>query len=237
MSGHSKWSTIRRQKEINDQARGKVFTKLGLAISVAVKTGGSADPETNSRLRSAIEAARAANMPKENIERAINRAKEKGDLEEVSYEGFGPGGVGIIVEATTDNRNRTAQEIKNIFEKWGGHMAGPGAVSFDFRQCGLFIVEKCSNSEEQALLLIDSGANDIQEVGDSFELYFSVEDMNQVKSFLEQNNQKIISSEIIKKANNPIKITDESISQKIVQLLDALEDHSDVQNVFTNALV
>lgn len=237
MSGHSKWSTIRRQKEINDQARGKVFTKLGLAISVAVKTGGSADPETNSRLRSAIEAARAANMPKENIERAINRAKEKGDLEEVSYEGFGPGGVGVIVEAATDNRNRTAQEIKNIFEKWGGHMAGPGAVSFDFKQCGLFVVEKCGNSEEQTLLLIDSGADDIQEVGDSFEVYVSVGNMSQVKNFLEQNNQKIISSEIIKKANNPIKISNESISQKIVQLLDALEDHNDVQKVFTNALV
>ncbi|MCS7092219.1 MAG: YebC/PmpR family DNA-binding transcriptional regulator [Patescibacteria group bacterium] len=237
MSGHSKWSTIRRQKEINDQARGKIFTKLALAISVAVKTGGGADPESNPKLRSAIETARASNMPKENIERAINKAKEKGNLEEVSYEGFGPAGVGIIVEAATDNRNRTYQEIRNIFEKGGGSLAGPGAVSFDFKQFAFMLIEKFGNSDEQTLLLIDSGADDVQETNDGFEIYVSLDKLNQVKDFLAKNNQKIISFEIIKKANNPIPVQDESTSQKIIQLLNALEDHDEVQKVFTNALV
>lgn len=237
MSGHSKWSTIKRQKEINDNAKGKIFTKLGLAISVAVKTGGSADPEMNPRLRMAIDAARASNMPKENIERAVNKAKEKGNLEEVAYEGFGPGGVGIIVEAATDNRNRTAQEIKNIFEKGGGSMAGPGAVSFGFKQCGLILVEKSGNTDEQTLLLIDSGAEEVEESDDGFELYTSVDNLSHVKTFLTTNGQKILSLELIKKANSPMQISDASVTEKIINLLSTLEDHNDVQKVFTNALV
>lgn len=237
MSGHSKWSTIKRQKEINDNAKGKIFTKLGLAISVAVKTGGSADPEMNPKLRMAIDAARASNMPKDNIERAVNKAKEKGDLEEITYEGFGPNGVGIIVEAATDNRNRTAQEIKNIFEKGGGSMAGPGAVSFGFKQCGYILVEKSGNSEEQTLLLIDSGADDVEESDDSFELYTSIDNLNQVRDFLQSHNQKIISFELVKRANTPMQISDPAVSEKIVNLLNNLEDHNDVQKVFTNALV
>ncbi|MCX7928301.1 MAG: YebC/PmpR family DNA-binding transcriptional regulator [Patescibacteria group bacterium] len=237
MSGHSKWSTIKRQKEINDQVKGKIFTKLSLAISVAVKTGGGEDPETNPKLRAAIEAARSANMPKENIEKAINKAKEKGNLEEVIYEGFGPSGIGVLVEVATDNKNRTFQEIRNIFEKNEGNMATPGAVSYDFKQFGIIVVAKSENPDEQVLLLIDSGADDIQDVGHGFELLVLFENINLVRNFLSQNNQKIISIDIVRKANNPIKILDLKVCDKIKQLLNALEEHDDVQKVFTNALI
>src|SRR3989344_6041026 len=149
MSGHSKWATIHRSKEVKDAKRGNLFAKMGRAISIAVKAGGGPDPSANFKLRVAIEKARAADMPKENIERAIAKASEGGALEEVTYEGFGPGGIGVIVEAATDNKNRTAQEIKNAFERGGGNLAGPGSVSFNFEQKGFLLVKKTDKPDEQ----------------------------------------------------------------------------------------
>lgn len=142
MSGHSKWSTIKRQKAVTDQARGKIFSKLSKAISVAVKTGGSDNPDFNPKLRVAVETAKASNMPKSNIDRAIQRASEVGDLTEVLYEGFGPYGVGVVVEATTDNKNRTSQEIKTIFDRSGGNLGGPGSVMFNFVKKGMIIIKR-----------------------------------------------------------------------------------------------
>ncbi len=153
MSGHSHYATIKRQKGMKDAAKGKVFSKMGRAITIAVKSGGGiSDPNANYKLRMAVDAARAVNMPKENIERAISKAAgHSQSLDEIIYEGFGPGGVGIIVEAATDNRNRTAQEIKNIFERGGGNLGGPGSVAFNFDPKGLIVVKKGEASEPQML--------------------------------------------------------------------------------------
>src|SRR3990170_358602 len=153
MSGHSKWSTIKRKKATTDMVRGKLFSKISKTIATAVKGGGSNNPETNSKLRVAIEEARAANMPKANVERALKKGGE-GNVSEFTYEGFGPGGISVIVEGATDNRNRTGQEIKGIFERGGGSLAGPGAVSFNFKQKGLILVEKGADPQSQMLSMI-----------------------------------------------------------------------------------
>ena len=170
MSGHSKWAQIKRQKGINDQKRGKTFTKLGNAITISVRQGaGVGDPNQNFRLRLAIDAARAANMPKENIERAIERAKgaKAGDLEEVIYEGFAPGGVSVIIEAATDNSMRTTSEIKSIFNKAGASFGQPGSVAYQFKHVGQVIIKKGTKSFDDIFALaLDSGAEDLEEAGD-----------------------------------------------------------------------
>jgi YebC/PmpR family DNA-binding regulatory protein len=236
MSGHSKWSTIKRQKEVNDQAKGKVFTKLGQAISIAVKTGGGADPDANAKLRVAVDAARAANMPKDNIERAINKAKGGDVLDEVTYEGFGHGGVGIIIEAATDNRNRTSQEIKNILEKGGGNLGGPGSVLFGFEPKGLIVVkrQKSVSGDDQMLALIDSGAEDVEETDDAFEVYTCVEMLSTIREQLAAIGQTIESVELIKRPTTKIPVTDSHEAERLMHLLTTLEDHNDVQKVFTN---
>src|SRR3989344_807087 len=173
MSGHSHYSTIKRQKGIKDAQKGRVFSKLSRLISLAVKAGGwITDPSANYKLRMAIESARAANMPKENVERAISRAGvEAESLEEMTYEGYGPMGIAVIVEVTTDSRNRTGQEIKNIFERVGGSLGGPGSVSFNFDTQGLIVIPKSDNAQTQILNLIDMGVEDFQEEQDSIEIY------------------------------------------------------------------
>ena len=234
MSGHSKWSTIKRQKEANDMARGKVFGKLSRAISIAVKTGGGENPDTNYKLRIAIDAARAANMPKDNIERAITKGGGPENLEEVVYEGYGLGGIAVMVEAATDNRNRTAQEIKNIFERVGGSLAGPGAVSHIFEPKGLLVVDKVSDSEGQLLELIDLGAEDVEETEDGVEVYTNPKSLAQVKAKVEEKGYKITSSGLIQLPKNLQKVGDEAAS-KTLKFLESLEEHDDVQNVFSNA--
>lgn len=235
MSGHSHFATIKRQKESKDAAKGKVFSKMGRAISIAVKTGGGGNPEANYKLRMVIDQARAVNMPKENIERAISKAESAADnLEEVVYEGFGPGGVAVVVEATTDNRNRTAQEMKNLFEKSGGNMGGPGSVSYNFTKKGLLMLEKEASTEEQMLKLIDLGVEDILETENSLEVYVAPEKLKEVRDALEENGFKVSSSELILKPNSPEKITDEGQAAKILNFLDKMDDHDDVQNVFVN---
>jgi YebC/PmpR family DNA-binding regulatory protein len=235
MSGHSHYATIKRQKGLKDAARGKIFSKMARAIAIAVKAGGNSDPEANYKLRMVVDAARAVNMPKENIERAITRAgSEAENLEEVTYEGFAGGGVGVIVEAATDNRNRTAQEIKNIFERGGGNLAGPGSVSFNFEPKGLIVIKKKANKDEQILTLIDAGVEDFEETDDAIEVYVSADKLNEVKKLLEAKGFEIISFELVRKPKNMQDVSDLATAQKVLKLLDSLEEDDDVQKVYAN---
>lgn len=232
MSGHSKWSTIKRKKGATDKARGKLFSKLARAISVAVKTGGGEDTETNYKLRVEIDRAKAANMPKSNIERAISQGTRGEALEEVSYEGFGPAGVGVIVEVATDNRNRTAQEVKNLFERGGGHMAGPGAVSFNFEPKGQILVKKGKDVEKQMLTLIDLGAEDVEETEDGIEVHVQPSKLSASKENLEKEGFSVISSELVKKPKSYHTLSDPKEAKRAISFLDTLEEQEDVQKVF-----
>src|SRR6266480_1994361 len=201
MSGHSKWATIKRQKGANDAKRGQLFTKLSKAITIAVRQGGgSADPESNFRLRLAIEAARAANMPKDNIERAIQRAsgKQAETLEEAIYEGFGPGGFSVVVETFTDNKLRTVSEVKNIFNKSGGSMGAQGSVMYQFEKNGVITVSKEGKSLDNIFLIAaDNGVEDIEEAGEEVLLYTKPEDVTKIKDKLSQNGLNIKTFELI----------------------------------------
>lgn len=235
MSGHSHFATIKRQKESNDAAKGKVFSKLARAVQVAVKTGGGSDPDSNYKLRMAIDIAKASNMPKDNIERAIKRAEGEGlSLEEIVYEGYGPEGVQVIVDATTDNRNRTSQEIKNIFDRGGGSLAGPGAVSFNFESKGMLLVKKNGNTDDLILKLIDLGAEDVDDAGDVIEVYTSLDNLHELKSKASENGLDVISAEIIKRPKTMVEIKDKDKANRILKLMDQLDDSEDVQKVFAN---
>jgi len=235
MSGHSKWSTIKRQKAANDAVKGKVFGKLVKGISVAVKTGGGADPDTNPKLRMAIEAAKAANMPKDKIYHAINKASQEGEnLEEILYEGFGPFGVGILIEAATDNRNRTGREIKNILDKSGGSLGQPGSVSHGFVSKGLIVVKKdLNNSEEQILKLIDVGVDDFLEEAEEIEIYTQISNLWDLYEKIEKNSFEILKSELTKVPTMNVSL-DDNQKEAIFDLLLSLEEHDVVQNVYTN---
>lgn len=235
MSGHSKWSTIKRKKEVEDIKKGKVFSKLSRAISIAVKVGGSADPEVNPKLRVAIDQAKAANMPKENIERAIQKGGgAEGELEEIKYEGFAPGGVGVIVEVATDNKRRTAQEIKNLFERGGGNLAGPGAVSFNFEPKGLLLVEKKGRLDNQMLTIIDAGVEDLEETEDAIEAYVKPDKLSDIKEKLESLGFKILSLELVQKPKNLQVVEEPNWAQKILKFLEGLENQDDVLRVYAN---
>lgn len=238
MSGHSKWATIKRQKGVNDTKRGQVFTKLSAAISIAVREGGGVlDPASNFKLRLAIDAARSANMPKENIERAIKRAtgKQEGQLEGAIYEGFGPGGVSVIVQAATDNKQRTISEIKSTFDKNGGSLGVPGAVSYQFSQKGLITLEKNKkNLDEFLLIAAEAGAEDVEEAGDEVMIYTQLEDLNKIREVLQKQNLSIKNAEFIWKPLTLVKITDPEKLNKIISLLEKLEDLTDVQKVYAN---
>lgn len=232
MSGHSKWSTIKHQKEANDAARGKLFSKLSRAITIAARSG--PDPDMNYKLRVVIDKAKEANMPKDNIERAISKAQGGGDLEEVSYEGFGPSGIAVIVEVATDNRNRTGQEIKNLFERGGGSLAGPGAVAFNFEPKGLLIVKKKGDLDTQMLDLIDLGVEDVEDTEEGIEAYVSPNNLRDLRSKIEKKGYEIATAELIQKPKSYQKIDDPVQAKKAIEFLEKLEDHDDVQKVFAN---
>lgn len=239
MSGHSKWATIHRQKEVSDQKRGAVFTKIANAIIIAVRdSGGITEPEGNFKLRLAIEKARSVNMPKDNIQRAIDRAVGKADsgqMEQITYEGYGPNGVGFLVETTTDNRQRTIQEIKNIFDRAGGSIASPGAVSYNFEKMGLLSVPIAGNREEAILKIIDLGAEDVEDLGNGvLGVYTMPEKLIFVKDNLVQSGFNPSSVELIEKPVNLIQVTDEKICQQLISLVEKLESLDDVQRVYTN---
>lgn len=234
MSGHSKWSTIKHKKAATDAAKGKLFSRLVKAISIAVKTGGGDNPESNAKLRVAIDAAKAANMPKGNIDRAINKASSEGEnLEEVTYEGFGPGGFGVIVEVATDNRNRTGQEIKSIFDKRGGQLAGPGAVSYNFEPKGFLVVKKGDDLDHQMLTLIDLGVEDMEEIDEGIEVYVSPNELYEVKNKIEEKGFGVENAELIQKPKTLQKLEGEKAA-KAIDFLEMLDEHDDVQKVFAN---
>jgi len=232
MSGHSHFATIKRQKEANDAKKGKIFSKMTREISIAVKAGGP-DPDSNYKLRIIIDKARSYNMPKSNIERAISSGAGGEALDEILYEGFGPGGIGVIVKVATDNKNRTAQEMKNIFERVGGSLAGPGAVSFNFENKGFLLVEKKVNSEEQIMQLIDLGIEDVEETDDGIEVYVSPERISELRKSIEGKSFIVKESELYMKPKSYLKLEGND-AKKALEFLDTLDEHDDVQAVYSN---
>lgn len=237
MSGHSKWATIKRQKGVADIRRGLTFTKISNAISVAVKRGGDTNINSNFRLRLAVEEARANNMPKVTIERAIQRAagKEGGVVEEVIYEGFAPGGVSVIIEAATDSPQRTASEIKSLFSKEGTSFGRPGSVSYLFLQLGNIIVKKGDKSLDQIFELVsDSGAEDIEDADENVIIYTAPLEVAKVKDKIVEKGLEIVGLELIRKPVVLMPITNKEKLQKTVNFLHKLEELDDVQKVYSN---
>lgn len=233
MSGHSHFATIKRQKATNDAAKGNLFSKLARNIMIAAKSGG--DPNMNFKLRVEIDKARAASMPKENIDRAIAKATtEAANMSEVVYEGFGPGGISIIVEAATDNKNRTAQEIKNLFDKAGGNLAGPGAVSFNFESKGFLLVKKTENPEAQMLQMIDLGVEDITETEDGIEVYVAPDKLGETRKQFEAVGFAMTETELMMRPLSVQSVVNAGVAEKAFKLLDAFDELDAVQKVFSN---
>jgi len=237
VSGHSKWSTIKRKKGANDAKRGKIFTKLIKEITVAARMGGG-DPDGNPRLRTAINAAKAENMPKENIERAIK--KGTGELEgvayeEIVYEGYGPGGVAVIVEAMTDNRNRTVADVRHFFSKSGGNLGESGCVAWMFDKKGVVVVEKETIGEDELLeVVLDAGAEDVVEEDATYQVLTAPEDLNNVVAALEANGIGYVEAGVSMLPKNTVEVTEEKTARSLLKLLENLEDHDDVQKVHAN---
>jgi YebC/PmpR family DNA-binding regulatory protein len=234
MSGHSKWSTIKRQKGVNDAKRGALFTKVAREISVAARQGGG-DPDANYRLRLAIDKARSVNMPAENIKRTIERAAGGGEgeqYEEIVYEGYGPGGVAILVEAATDNRNRTAAEVRSIFTKAGGQLAGSGAVAWQFEPKGL-ITAVGADPDAIALAAIDAGASDVDTTVDPIEIYTEPADLEAVRKALEGSGIAVDQAESAMIAKQTVEL-DVARARQALRLVELLEDLDDVQRVTAN---
>ena len=238
MSGHSKWATIKRAKGAADLKRGLTFTKISNAITVAVKqSGGITDPNSNFKLRLAVDSARAANMPKDNIERAIQKAvgKDAGGLQEVIYEGFAPEGISVIIEAATDNAMRTTSEIKSIFNKEGGNFGQPGSVAYQFEQKGRIIIDKNGKTIDELLeIAVESGAEDIEDVQDKAIITTSYIDLSSVRERLMKKGIVLEDVEAIRKPLTPIAISDPAKLEKVINFLDKIEGLDDVQKVYSN---
>ncbi|OGG02998.1 hypothetical protein A2W14_04460 [Candidatus Gottesmanbacteria bacterium RBG_16_37_8] len=239
MSGHSKWSKVKHQKEATDSVKGKLFTKFANAIIIAVKEGGGmTDPNSNFKLRLAIDRAKSINMPKENIQRAIDRAKKSDKDTEISegvYEAFGPKGIGILIEAATDNKMRTVAELKNILERSGGVLATSGAVSHLFNQVGLIEVKKTGKSYDKVLEnALEGGAIDIEESEEVYNIFTNPNDLHKVREYLVSVGLTIESFELYFKATSEIEISKKEDIDKIEKLLETIEEREDVQRVFAN---
>jgi len=238
MSGHSKWSSIKHKKGAADAKRGQLFTKLTRALIVAAKDGGP-DPASNLALQNAIEKARDASMPKDNIERAIARGSGTGadaaSYEHISYEGYGPGGVAVYVDVLTDNRNRTAGEVRHTFARHDGNLAESGAVAWLFERKGVVLVDRDSTDEEElTLAAADAGAEDVAEEGSSFEVTCAPEDLHSVREALEAAGFAVTDAEVTMLPKTTVEIEDESVARKVLKLIDGLEENDDVQEVYAN---
>ncbi len=237
MSGHSKWSTIKRKKGANDAKRGKIFTRLIKEITVAARFGGG-DPEGNPRLRSAIASAKSENMPKDNIARAIK--KGTGEIEgevydEILYEGYGPGGVAVLVECLTDNRNRTVADVRHFFSKSNGNLGESGCVNWMFDKKGLIQIEKSVISEEELMdKALEAGAEDVVEEDEEFHVFTTPEDFDTVREALENDGIKFVEAQVSMIPQNTVDVTEENVAKNLLRLMDNLEDHDDVQNVYAN---
>lgn len=236
MSGHSKWHSIKHKKAATDAKRGKLFTKIIRELSVAARADGG-DPETNPRLRKAITDAKAVNMPSDNIKRAIMKGTgqlEGSSFEEINYEGYGPGGVAIFVEALSDNKNRTVSEIRHIFTKNGGRIGESGCVAWMFKRKGYIVVEQAKASEEKLLdIALSNGAEDLREDGSNFEILTPPENYEAVVEALKQNNIEIASSDVGHIPQTYVKLERKQAQQQL-RLMEELEDHDDVQHVWAN---
>ena len=234
MSGHSKWSTIKREKGAKDAKRGAVFTKLGNQIAIAARSG--IDPAMNPALAMAIEKARQANMPKDNIQRSIDRVADKNaaQLEEVTYEAMGPAGAGLIIETATDNKNRTFPEVKNALAKNGGRIADAGSVMFQFTRKGVITVAE--TGEEALLTILDAGAEDAVEEDGAITVYTELKDLMKVKTALDTAGLPVKDAELQYVPNNPVELSDDATIEKLLKVMEALDDLDDVVNVHTNAV-
>lgn len=238
MSGHSKWHSIKHKKAKEDAKRGNMFGKLSRMITVAAREGGSGDPKDNIALANALAKAKEYNMPQDNIERAIKRGTgeiEGANYETVIYEGYGPGGIAVLVEVMTENKNRTAADVRNIFSKNNGNLGESGSVSWQFERMGLIIVEKSEIDDEEEFMLdvIDAGAEDIEEEEDSLVVKVDPQEFMKVREYLEKSGVKIKSSELDMIPKNTVELEKED-ARKALKLINALDDHDDVQNVTSN---
>ena len=239
MSGHSKWHNIQAKKGKADAQRGAVFTKIGREIAIAVREGG-ANPESNGKLRDIIAKAKANNMPNDNIQRSIKKAS--GELsnvvyEEITYEGYAPGGVAVIVDCISDNRNRTASDVRHCFAKYGGNLGTTGSVGFMFDERGVLVVEREPGSDEDEMMMtaLDAGAEDVRVDDDVYEILTAPNDFSAVREKLEKQGLVFLSAEVAKIPQNTVADTDPDTVLKIQKMLDLLEENDDVQNVFHNA--
>lgn len=236
MSGHSKWSNIKHRKGKTDAQKAKVYTKIGREIAVVVKAGGP-DPTINGKLRDIIAKARANNMPSENVQRCIKKAaggEDTSNYESITYEGYGPGGVAVIVETLTDNRNRTAADVRHAFDKCGGNMGATGCVSWSFQEKGIIVIEKEDgmDDDEMTMEALELDAQDIEAMEDSYEITTAPETFSQIREAYEQKGYTILEAEVSKIPDNYTTLTDEDQIKNMNKLIDMLEDNDDVQNIY-----
>jgi len=235
MAGHSKWANIKHRKARQDASRGKIWTKVIREITVAAK--GGPDPDDNPRLRLALDKANAANMPKDNIKRAIEKGSgtgETGALEEIVLEGYGPGGVAILVETMSDNRNRTVSDVRHAFSKFGGNLGTDGSVSYLFNKLGIIHISKDFSEEDLLLVVLDAGAEDLVDEGDYFEVITSSTDLSNVLEALKTNNIEHTNAELTLRAETSVSL-DQEMSEKVLKIMDFMDELDDVQEVHTNA--
>lgn len=237
MSGHSKWSTIKRKKGAIDAKRGKIFTRLIKEITVAARAGGG-DPEGNPRLRTAVATAKTKNMPKDNIARAIKKGTGEiaGEIyDEIMYEGYGPGGVAVLVECMTDNRNRTVADVRHFFAKSNGNLGESGCVSWMFEKKGLILIDKKLTTEEKLMdMALEAGAEDVIEEDTEFQVQTSPEEFENVRAALEAGGLTFLDASVSMIPKTTVEVTDEKIAKSLIKLMENLEDHEDVQNISSN---
>jgi YebC/PmpR family DNA-binding regulatory protein len=237
MSGHSKWASIKHKKAATDAKRGQLFTKLARAITVAAREGGG-DPDANYTLAAAVEKARSYSMPKDNIQRAIDRGTGEGgagdQIERVIYEGYGPGGAAILVEALTDNRNRTGSEVRHAFDKHGGSLGEPNSVAWQFEKRGVILVDASRYSEDDLIAAIDAGADDVAEDGDVLKVTSDPSSLAAVRTALEESGVDVQSGDLAMEPQAVVEVASESEARQLVRLMDTLDDHDDVESVHAN---
>lgn len=236
MSGHSKWASIKHKKAAVDARRGQMFTKLARAIAVAAREGGG-DPESNFALTAAIQKARDYSMPKDNIQRAIDRGTGDGDggqIERIVYEGYGPGGAAILVDALSDNRNRTGSEIRHTFDRHGGSLGEPGSVGWQFEKKGILLVDASAHGEDDLIAAIDAGADDVVSDDDVLKVIAEPARFQAVRSALEDSGVRVSSAELAMEPNTLVEVTEASEAKRLLNLIDALDEHDDVDSVHAN---
>jgi YebC/PmpR family DNA-binding regulatory protein len=236
MSGHSKWATIKHQKGAKDKARGKLFAKIIRQVEVAAREGGG-DPDANPTLRTMFQKARDASVPTDTIERAIKRGTGELDgvtYESITYEGYAPGGIAVLVDVLTDNRNRAGSEVRAVFSKQGGSMAEPGAVAWQFERKGSILVDRAAGEDDLMLTALDAGAEDLADDGEAWRITTPPADLHRVRSAIEEAGMAVVSSDLVLQPTNTVPLDSVEAAKKVLRLIDALDDHDDVQNVWAN---